>query len=528
MRKNHYVPPAPNLTVSKSDDVNGVVASGADFAWTMTVQNLGTATATFHNGDVILTDTLPGGPTYDANPTKGPTHTGISNSDFNQIACARSSNVVSCTATGTVDIAAGGGFSASITANNVGQGSYTNPTGGSCKVDPNNAVTGESSESDNDCIPDTVVVGSPAQHHYVTLYKAICPSYPLVPANENQSNGDDTGGQWPLLDTTRPPFATLSDVNTSQCALDSGWSFRLFASDPGHDPVGATPLGVVGPTDAQGAYKLDLDKTMGGQNLWDLVNTTGGLWVKEYAAAGTPDKAGYTFGALRCYHDSLNGDNDEFISAQAGSTNNGAKESDFYDGTAICIAFNVGPRTLHVKKSVPGANVDTTAFQIQLDGTGSFDVSENTPVTTKIDYSAHTIQELAPPGGYAADGWKIFTGNAACDASSPLASGAGTTLANIPAGQETDITVCFYNNLTTDLTATKTDSVSGNAIVGVPFNWTIHVANSGGTATFGTGAVILTDTLPNGFGTPTFALQPNQPSNQSGVTGRARSHAPFR
>ena len=219
---------------------------------------------------------------------------------------------------------------------------------------------------------------SAPQHHYVTLYKAICPSYPLVPANENQSNGDDTGGQWPLLDTTLPPHAQLSDVG-SNCALDSGWYFRLFASDPGHDPVGATPLDVVGPTDAQGAYKLDLDKTMGGQNLWDLVNTTGGLWVKEYAAAGTPDKPGYTFGALRCYYDSLNGDNDEFISAQPGSTNSGAKASDFSEGKAICIAFNVGPRTLHVKKSVPGANVDSTAFQIQLDGTGSFDVSENTP-----------------------------------------------------------------------------------------------------------------------------------------------------
>jgi hypothetical protein len=57
-----------------------------------------------------------------------------------------------------------------------------------------------------------------------------------------------------------------------------------------------------------------------------------------------------------------------------------------------------------------------------------------------------------------------------------------------------------------DLTITKVNNTGGNATVGVPFNWTLTVAN-GGTSdgTFTDGQTILQDTLPAGpgYGTPT-------------------------
>jgi hypothetical protein len=58
-----------------------------------------------------------------------------------------------------------------------------------------------------------------------------------------------------------------------------------------------------------------------------------------------------------------------------------------------------------------------------------------------------------------------------------------------------------------DLTATKTNSVSGNAIINIPFNWIIRVENIGlSNATFNSGNTILTDNLPSsnvGYGAVT-------------------------
>jgi hypothetical protein len=68
-----------------------------------------------------------------------------------------------------------------------------------------------------------------------------------------------------------------------------------------------------------------------------------------------------------------------------------------------------------------------------------------------------------------------------------------------------------------DLTLSKANNVSGSAIVGQPWNWTLTASNTGSPATFTAGQTIISDNLPNSninYGTPTV-------QNASNITGSA-------
>src|SRR6185436_20029541 len=47
-----------------------------------------------------------------------------------------------------------------------------------------------------------------------------------------------------------------------------------------------------------------------------------------------------------------------------------------------------------------------------------------------------------------------------------------------------------------DLTLSKANNVSGSAVVGQPWNWTLTAANTGAPATFTAGQTIISDNLP--------------------------------
>src|SRR5581483_5878386 len=55
---------APDLTVTKSDNVSGSVAQNGTFNWTITVNNSGDGIASFADTQTILSDTLPGASGY--------------------------------------------------------------------------------------------------------------------------------------------------------------------------------------------------------------------------------------------------------------------------------------------------------------------------------------------------------------------------------------------------------------------------------------------------------------------------------
>ena len=68
-----------------------------------------------------------------------------------------------------------------------------------------------------------------------------------------------------------------------------------------------------------------------------------------------------------------------------------------------------------------------------------------------------------------------------------------------------------------DLTLSKANNVSGNAVVGQSWNWTLTASNTGSPATFTAGQTIITDNLPSSnlnYGTPTV-------ENATNITGSA-------
>ena len=153
---------APDLSISKSNDVSGAVVQGQGWNWTLTASNIGDAVATFTIGQTILQDDLDnsGGVSYGTPTTAN--LTGISGSGT--IVCGiDGSSTLTCIANGgSVTIAATTGkFDVVVPVTSIAGGTYTNPRGGGiCQVDPNGNIT-ESNESNNDCAPNSVTANTP-------------------------------------------------------------------------------------------------------------------------------------------------------------------------------------------------------------------------------------------------------------------------------------------------------------------------------------------------------------------------------
>src|SRR5260370_32558490 len=159
---------APDLTATKTNSVSGSVPlSTGTWNWTIAVANSGNADGTFASGQTILTAHLPSTGISYGSPNPG-TFSGITNSA--NISCGISSNVLTCTASGNpVTIAAPGSFNVVFTATATVAGTYANPTGGTCSVDPNNNIA-ESNEANNSCSDSVTVVATP------TISKAFSPT----------------------------------------------------------------------------------------------------------------------------------------------------------------------------------------------------------------------------------------------------------------------------------------------------------------------------------------------------------------
>jgi uncharacterized repeat protein (TIGR01451 family) len=151
--------PQPDLTVTKTNNVSSNATINEAFTWTIRVENTGSATATFDNGEEVLRDDRPsntpyGVPSVSYNGTTG------------TVVCAEDSpnnginRRITCSASGTVTFAPGAYIDISFTATPASIGTLSNPrSGGSnyCRVDRGDNVPNESNESNNNC-SDTVTV----------------------------------------------------------------------------------------------------------------------------------------------------------------------------------------------------------------------------------------------------------------------------------------------------------------------------------------------------------------------------------
>lgn len=143
-----------DLNVTKTNDVSGIVAPSGTFTWTITVANSGTNDAVFANGQTIISDPLPAGPTYGA-PSAG-NFTNVTNSG--NVNCSVSAGTLSCTASGAnVTIGASGSFTVSFTVTPSTAGSLAN----TATVDPGGNVN-ESNEGNNTGADTVNVIAPPS------------------------------------------------------------------------------------------------------------------------------------------------------------------------------------------------------------------------------------------------------------------------------------------------------------------------------------------------------------------------------
>jgi len=148
---------AADLIVMKTNSVNGSTTLGNNFTWMLTVTNQGTATATFADMAVILTDNLP-----NSNISYNSVMETNGSGTMGTIQCAiNGTDDLSCTASGSVTIAPNGTFTVTFTAMPTAAGPYVNPRDtGMCVVDPNNVIP-EGNEKNNNRCSDNVKITAP-------------------------------------------------------------------------------------------------------------------------------------------------------------------------------------------------------------------------------------------------------------------------------------------------------------------------------------------------------------------------------
>jgi hypothetical protein len=200
---------AADLTATKTDNVSNATTLGNGWTWKVHVGNSGTAAANFANGNTVLTDNLPS-----TNISYGAASMSNASGITGTINCAIVSNTLTCSASGAVMIAASGGFDVSFAVNAPTMiGTYANPTGGVCAVDPNNVVV-EGNEGNNSC-SDTVVVSAPD----LTVGKTHSPSNFVI-----NDQGDSI-----IITVTNGGGAPSSGTVTVTDTLPAGLTYASFS-----------------------------------------------------------------------------------------------------------------------------------------------------------------------------------------------------------------------------------------------------------------------------------------------------------
>ena len=143
----------PDLTVTKANNVSGSLPQNGTFNWTITVTNSGIAPASFADGNVILSDTLPGADAYYPDGTVPVTNG--STPPTGMLNCSIMGTVLSCSANGAVTLPVNGSFSVIFAVTPAAAGSLAN----TATADPANHAI-EINETNNTA-SDTVTVLAP-------------------------------------------------------------------------------------------------------------------------------------------------------------------------------------------------------------------------------------------------------------------------------------------------------------------------------------------------------------------------------
>lgn len=180
----------PDLNITKTNNASDEVILGNSFVWTIVARNIGSNDADFDNGENILVDNLPLGPTYSVNSVSA---SNVSHSD--RISCTIVSSNLTCVTTGNdviFDHNPDGTLTIAISVTPATTGTLDNPrSGGQCKVDPNNVIS-ESNGSNNSCSNDVEVISADTIR---ICHASSSDSNPFVSESPNiRNDGSLTGG----------------------------------------------------------------------------------------------------------------------------------------------------------------------------------------------------------------------------------------------------------------------------------------------------------------------------------------------
>ncbi len=214
--------PLPNLIIAKTNNTVANPVNPGAWQWTLTITNDLTAgaQAVFTTGMVLLTDTLPAGPTYAVNSVPA------------NVNCQIAANVLTCTAINDFPLGAGGGtLVITLDVTNAADGTYPN----TAIVDPNNALL-EIRENDNQSPTNTVVV-DPSPYGIITG---------VVYNDLNRDGNYDAGEELPNVSVTITgdggPYVLTTDPNGVyiQTGLNAGSYLVDIDTTDSDIPTGAT------------------------------------------------------------------------------------------------------------------------------------------------------------------------------------------------------------------------------------------------------------------------------------------------
>ena len=191
--------------------MSGQSVVGGTWNWGIAITNTGTDPVVFTHGQKVLKDDL---------PSSGLSYGVVTDASAN-LTCSIAASTLTCTASGTLTIAANSlvNVTVPVTANDAG--SYTNPrAAGVCGVDPDGLVQTEANEANNSCGPDTVVVSAASTTTSITA-DLPDPSTPGedVTVQYTVSGAGTVTGSVVVTDSLGDDTCTAT-VAAGQCTLD--------------------------------------------------------------------------------------------------------------------------------------------------------------------------------------------------------------------------------------------------------------------------------------------------------------------
>lgn len=514
---------APDLQITKSDNVNHVVPLHSRFTWSLAVANTGAGPATFADGQTILTDNLPLHNFYDP-PALG-NFFNVAGAANVRCAIADFDNpTLTCTASGgSVTLGPTTGSFVVSSSVLVTSPPLDNPRpGGACTVDPG-AVVAETNEANNTCSDSVRVLPPPPW-----------PDLGVAQAN-NVSSVSTVGRPWTWTLTISNPGQGNALFGPGQIILK--------------DELPGTGLTYGSVTVGQGFFPIDGIEHVG----CAVANSTLTCWSGDFVTMGqgreiivyvvaTPTAAG-TYPSPRqggvCAVDPANvvyetdeGDNacaSNSVTVTAAPapdlTIRKVNNSDPWFTPSTGVPWNW---TLTVSNLGPGAATFAGGQTLLADELPTSGMTYGTP-------TVESVTNVTNPGSISCavvnntltctasgDGVTIGATNGSFAVKLSASSAAPGTVTNprtgglcaVDPGNVTPEAVESNNTcsnsitvLGPDLRAELSNNVGGQTTVGRPWTWHWHVQNySQGPARFQSGQTILVDNLPSGgvaYGTPT-------------------------